>query len=177
MTPRNARQLETLGSWICSWRRFCSPPGFKQLSIKEPIDLAGLLAEECAAYGAEVTLADHAAGTPMVEGDPRLLKRLFRNLLQNAAVHGGAEAPEVKISSCKNEVRVSVCDRGPGVSEGDREKIFEPFYRGRASAGGAGLGLALVRQIAERHGGGVRCLPREDGGGACFEVRLPLSEG
>jgi signal transduction histidine kinase len=58
------------------------------------------------------------------------------------------------------------------VSEGDREKIFEPFYQGRSSTGGAGLGLTLVRQIAERHGGSVRCLPRH-GGGACFEVLLP----
>jgi signal transduction histidine kinase len=109
----------------------------------------------------------------MVEGNPRLLKRLFRNLLQNALVHGGPEAPEVTIRSGKNDIRVSICDRGPGVSEGDRDKVFEPFYQGRASAGGAGLGLTLVRQIAERHGGGVRCLAR-DGGGACFEVRLPL---
>jgi signal transduction histidine kinase len=108
----------------------------------------------------------------MVEGDPRLLKRLFRNILQNAAVHGRAEAPEVTIRSGKNDIRVSICDRGPGVPEGDRDKIFEPFYQGRASAAGAGLGLTLVRQIAERHGGGVRCLPR-DGGGACLEVRLP----
>ena len=77
------------------------------------------------------------------------------------------------IRSGKNDIRVSICDRGPGVSEGDRDKVFEPFYQGRASAGGAGLGLTLVRQIAERHGGSVRCLPR-DGGGACFEVRLPL---
>jgi signal transduction histidine kinase len=137
--------------------------------IKEPVDLAGLLAEECAAYGAEATVVGDA---PMVKGDPRLLKRLFRNLLQNAAVHGASDAPEVTIRATKNDIRVAVCDRGSGVSEGDREKIFEPFYQGRSSTGGAGLGLTLVRQIAERHGGSVRCLPR-DGGGACFEVLLP----
>ena len=137
--------------------------------VKEHVDLAGLLAEECAAYGAEAMVVGDA---PMVEGDPRLLRRLFRNLLQNAAVHGGSDAPEVTIGSAKNGIRVAVCDRGPGVLEGDREKIFEPFYRGRASADGAGLGLTLVRQIAERHGGSVRCLLRE-GGGACFEVLLP----
>jgi signal transduction histidine kinase len=137
--------------------------------IKEPVDLAGLLAEECAAYGAEATVVGDA---PMVKGDPRLLKRLFRNLLQNAAVHGASDAPEVTIRATKNDIRVAVCDRGPGVSEGDREKIFEPFYQGRSSTGGAGLGLTLVRQIAERHGGSVRCLPRH-GGGACFEVLLP----
>jgi signal transduction histidine kinase len=140
--------------------------------IKEPVDLAGLLAEACAAFDVEAVLAD-VAEAPMVEGDPRLLRRLFRNLLENASVHGGADAPEVMIASGENEGCVSICDRGPGISEGDREKIFEPFHQGRASAGGAGLGLALVRQIAERHGGSVRCHPR-NGGGACFEVRLPL---
>ena len=69
-------------------------------------------------------------------------------------------------------------DRGPGVPEDEREKIFEPFYRreGRRESDqdedrGVGLGLSLVRQIARRHGGEARCLPREDGG-ACFEVSL-----
>ncbi len=138
---------------------------------KEPVDIAGLLAEECAAYGAEAAVVD-CSEVPVVEGDRRLLKRLFRNLLHNAALHGGPDAPEVTISSDKNEVHVSVCDRGQGVFQGDREKIFEPFYQGSASEGGAGLGLTLVRQIAERHGGSVRCLPRE-GGGARFEVLLP----
>ena len=164
---RNIGELDTLVEEILLASRLQAAE-----LIKEPIDLAGLLAEECAAYGAEVTVVDHG-GTPMIEGNPRLLKRLFRNLLQNAVVHGGPEAPEVTIRSGKNDIRVSICDRGPGVSEGDRDKVFEPFYQGRASAGGAGLGLTLVRQIAERHGGSVRCLPRE-GGGACFEVRLPL---
>jgi len=140
--------------------------------VKEPVDLAGLLAEACAAFDVEVLVAGGAAA-PMIEGDPRLLKRLFRNLLENASVHGGPEAPEATISVGESEVCVSICDRGPGISEGDREKIFEPFHQGRASSGGAGLGLALVRQIAERHGGSVRCLPG-NGGGACFEVRLPL---
>ena len=65
----------------------------------------------------------------------------------------------------------------PGVPEAERERIFEPFYRregrreDRDDDRGVGLGLSLVRQIARRHGGDARCLPRE-GGGACLEVRL-----
>ena len=161
---RNIAELDTLVEEILLASRLQATE-----LIKEPVDLAGLLAEECAAYGAEATVVGEA---PMVEGDPRLLKRLFRNLLQNAAVHGASDAPEVTIRATKNDIRVAVCDRGSGVSEADREKIFEPFYQGRSSTGGAGLGLTLVRQIAERHGGSVRCLPR-DGGGACFEVLLP----
>ncbi|PPQ37231.1 Signal transduction histidine kinase [Rhodoblastus acidophilus] len=166
-TARNIAELDALVDEILLASRLQAAE-----PTKEPVDLAGLLAEECAAFDVEAVLANPAAA-PMVEGDPRLLKRLFRNLLENASVHGGPDAPEAMIASGESEVRVSICDRGPGVSASDRETIFEPFHQGRASAGGAGLGLALVRQIAERHGGGVRCLPR-NGGGACFEVELPL---
>jgi signal transduction histidine kinase len=71
-----------------------------------------------------------------------------------------------------------VADRGPGVPAEMRERIFEPFYRlpGHAEmAGGVGLGLSLVKQIAERHGGNVRCLPR-DGGGSRFVLFLPAAQ-
>jgi signal transduction histidine kinase len=71
-------------------------------------------------------------------------------------------------------VLLRVCDRGPGVPSHLRERIFEPFYRlpGHAErSGGVGLGLSLVKQIAERHGGSVRCEPR-DGGGSCFVLAL-----
>jgi signal transduction histidine kinase len=70
---------------------------------------------------------------------------------------------------------ISVQDRGPGVPLDQRERIFEPFYRmpGHAEhAGGVGLGLSLVRQIAQRHGGQVRCSARE-GGGSQFTLELP----
>src|SRR5204863_498174 len=69
-----------------------------------------------------------------------------------------------------------VCDRGPGVPAALRERIFEPFYRlpGHAEkAGGVGLGLSLVKQIAGRHGGSAHCEARE-GGGSCFVLSLPL---
>jgi signal transduction histidine kinase len=71
---------------------------------------------------------------------------------------------------------VSVEDRGPGVPPGLREQIFEPFYRLPGASereGGVGLGLSLVKTIAERHGGRARCEARE-GGGARFVVELPL---
>ena len=72
----------------------------------------------------------------------------------------------------------TVRDHGPGVPEGERERIFEPFYRlaGSAESGrGSGLGLALVRQIARHHGGDVRC-GAAPGGGSVFEIALPLVE-
>jgi two-component system OmpR family sensor kinase len=143
----------------------------EQLDHREEVDLLGLVAEEAARGTAEV------AGEPAtVHGDPRLLRRLVRNLIENAVRHG---APPVEASVRREDgrVRLRVCDRGPGVPEDERERIFAPFYRpsSRPSGdGGSGLGLALVRQIARRHGGDARCLARE-GGGSCFEVDLPMA--
>ena len=73
-------------------------------------------------------------------------------------------------------VQIQVCDRGPGVPQAYRQRIFEAFFRlpGHAEReGGVGLGLSLVRQIAQRHGGQVDCGPRE-GGGSCFTLSLPV---
>ncbi len=133
------------------------------LETREDVDLLALAAEECARVDAAL---DGAPAT--VRGDPRLLRRLIRNLLENARRHGGGTSIEVAVSPG----RLRVCDRGPGVPEAERERIFEPFYRPagtRETGGGAGLGLALVRQIARKHGGDARCVAR-DGGGSCFEV-------
>ncbi len=168
---RNIGELDTLVEEILLSSRLQA--GASALE-NEPVDVAGLLAEECAVYHTELTVACHAL--PTVEGDPRLLRRLFRNLLDNASSHGGPEPAEATLAAGETGVRVLVCDRGPGIPEAERDKIFEPFYQlpGRAHGGGAGLGLALVRQIATQHGGQVCCHPRE-GGGACFEVSLPYS--
>ncbi len=143
----------------------------------EPVDLIGLCAEECARVDALLTLPEPP---PQIEvpGVARLLRRLVRNLLENARRYGQAAAPDAIVLALRADgthVTLTVCDRGPGVPEAWRERIFEPFLRlpgASESSGGVGLGLALVRSIAQRHGGSVRCTDRE-GGGACFEVRLP----
>ena len=137
---------------------------------REPVDLLALAAEEAARVDASVD------GAPvMVPGDERLLRRALRNLLENARRYGGQDV-SVQILARGAQVTVQVCDRGPGVPQALRDRIFEPFYRlpGHAEqAGGVGLGLSLVKQIAERHGGTVRCRDR-DGGGSCFEISLPI---
>jgi two-component system OmpR family sensor kinase len=134
------------------------------------IDLAALVAEECAEANAILS-----ASAVALEGEPRLLRRLVRNLLKNAGRHGAGPI-EVELSTpAPGRVRLDVCDRGPGVAEAERELIFTPFYRcagASESDGGVGLGLSLVRQIARRHGGDAVCLPRESGG-ACFRVTMP----
>ena len=143
------------------------------LDAREQVDLLALAAEECARV--EAVLDGEPAS---VEGDPRLLRRLVRNLLENARRHGGAPI-DVTVGKRGGEALVRVCDRGPGVPDPERERIFEPFYRlagAREREGGVGLGLALVRQIARKHGGDATCRPR-DGGGSCFEVILPARGG
>ncbi len=99
----------------------------------------------------------------------------MRNLLENARRHAAGSVVEASVAALPDGgARLRVEDRGPGVPEAERERIFEFFYRPAGSgsaAEGSGLGLALVRQIARHHGGDARCLPRE-GGGSCFEVEL-----
>jgi signal transduction histidine kinase len=136
---------------------------------RDPVDLLVLAVEE----GARVN-ADVRGGAMVVRGDERLLRRALRNLLENAHRYGGG-AIEVTLQRAAGDAELRVCDRGPGVPEAQRERIFEPFFRlpGHTEReGGVGLGLALVRQIAQRHGGGVRCEPRP-GGGSCFVLTLP----
>jgi signal transduction histidine kinase len=143
-----------------------------ELTATEALDLSPVVTEEGARAGARVDVA----ATPVV-GDPRLLRRLVRNLLDNAVRHGGGSEIEAGVAplGATGGARLWVADRGPGVAESERERIFEPFYRGARTApdaSGVGVGLSLVRQIAERHGGAAVCRPR-DGGGAIFEVTIP----
>jgi signal transduction histidine kinase len=140
----------------------------------EAVDLSAVLAEECARVDAQFS-----AEPVTLQGDPKLLRRMVRNLLENAKRYGDGMA--VEASLCKMSPRaleLDICDRGKGVPEAEREKIFDPFYRlpgARERDGGVGLGLSLVRQIARKHGGEVVCTARV-GGGSCFRITLPITE-
>ncbi len=165
------------------------------LGPMEEVDLVGLAAEECARVGADLDIALGAAPA-LVQGHPRLLRRVVRNLLENARRYGrpagggaGGEAePAIRFSllapeplpphdgQVSGKVVFQVDDRGPGVPPAQRSRIFEPFYRLPGASereGGVGLGLSLVKTIVERHGGRVRCEDRP-GGGARFVVELPV---
>ncbi len=153
----------------------------------ETLDLTGLAAEECARVNAELSAeleAQPGAGATghslTVQGSPRLLRRLIRNLLENARRYSTGEV-NLELSQTgtpsQSQAVIKVHDRGPGVPPGQRERIFEPFYRLPGASereGGVGLGLALVKSICERHGGSVRCEARP-GGGASFVVTLPTT--
>nr|WP_255482751.1 HAMP domain-containing sensor histidine kinase [Rhodanobacter sp. MP7CTX1] len=138
---------------------------------RDTLDLAVLVAEECSRLDIafEIVPAE-------VRGDGRLLRRLIRNLLENALKYGG-HGVDARLALDNQGNRIlQVSDRGPGITEAERERIFEPFYRPANTAetgNGWGLGLALVRQIASHHHGSISCLPRIDGG-CVFELMLPL---
>lgn len=141
----------------------------QELERSESVDLLALAAEEAAHFDLEVS-----GDAVTLRGDPMLLRRLVRNLLENARVHGGG-ATSLRVRRAEQHACIVVEDAGAGIPEADREQIFEPFYRASTAtqASGAGLGLSIVRQIARAHGGSVEYAPRE-GGGSRFTVNLPL---
>ena len=134
--------------------------------MTERIDLLALVAEEAARY--EIVLE----GQPVaVHGESRLLRRLVRNLLENAKRHG---APPVRaeLRQAEGLAILDVIDEGNGIPDDERERVFAPFHRLRGDSKGAGLGLALVRQIARAHGGDAVVAPCPDAK-VCFRVTLP----
>lgn len=148
-----------------------------EADILEPVDLLGLAAEEAARIGAEVNLEQPAADTE-INANAKLLRRAIRNLLENARRYSEGEIA-LDLRSTPREIEIRVSDHGPGVPDSQKERIFEPFYRipgASERAGGVGLGLALVRTIAQRHHGTVHCEDRKDAQGAVFVLSLPKAD-
>ena len=144
----------------------------KAREADEEVDLLALVAEECARYEAV-----EASGEPVaVRGDPRLLRRIVRNLLENARRHG-APPIEVWVTHAEGRAELRVCDHGPGIPDTERDRVFQPFHRfvGAGDSAGAGLGLSLVQQIARQYDGDARYLRSQETGG-CFVVTLPASQ-
>jgi signal transduction histidine kinase len=136
----------------------------------EEVDLLALAAEECARY--DETQLEGSDAT--IHGDPRLLRRLLRNLLENARRHGSPPT-QVRIARTAAAATITVWDAGPGLPPTEFETVFRPFYRPADSrnASGFGLGLALVLQIARRHGGEAICSTLANGRSG-FVVTLPI---
>jgi signal transduction histidine kinase len=167
---RNIAELDQLIEEILLASRLDSKEA--DLGTVESVDLVGLAAEECARNQALLDVELQALEVP---GVAKLLRRAVRNLLENARRYGAGDVHLVVRAEAEWAL-IQVCDSGPGVPPEQQQRIFEPFYRLPGASereGGVGLGLALVKSIAERHGGTVRCTNRPEGG-ACFEIRLPL---
>jgi two-component system sensor histidine kinase KdpD len=114
---------------------------------------------------------------PLVQADAAQLERVFVNLLENARRHSGGHPVKVRARVVGGRMSIRVIDRGPGMSETQLTRAFEPFYRDPASDAhpGAGLGLAIVRGFVEANGGHVHAESRP-GHGTVFAIELPLAE-
>jgi len=143
---------------------------------RTPVDLAMLLndlVDDLAEAGLNSTFTGPRSCT--VTARPTALRRAFVNLLTNAVVYGGVA--EVELTPGPETVTVTVSDRGPGISDDLKEKVFAPFFRVEGSrsreTGGTGLGLSVARDVIRGHGGDVVLSDRE-GGGLVATVPLPV---
>lgn len=173
---QNLRELDALVEELLLSSRLQAQSGDAPAAPMTDVDLLALLAEEAARAGASL---GHVDGLAIAHGQERLLRRAVRNLLDNARRYGQSPVEaELRLVQWhgRQHAELHVLDRGPGVPADQAERVFEPFFRlpGHAeSEGGVGLGLALVRQIAQHHGGQAEVRPRA-GGGSSFILRLPL---
>ena len=133
------------------------------------------LSNRLAARNVRVDIPGHL---PMLSVDAVLIDQLLVNLLENALRYSDSRsAIEVRARAEHDVVMVEVCDRGPGIPEADRERVFDKFYRGQAAKrndGGTGLGLTICRAVVVAHGGQIAVVGRR-GGGTKVRFSLPLS--
>lgn len=141
--------------------------GLDQHQALQPIDVMALLESLQADYeemGREVSI-EGQAGTPCL-GVPQLLKRCIANLLDNAIAYG--KCARIVVEEGPSELVIRIRDEGPGLTDDEIERVFEPFYRLEGSrsreTGGTGLGLAIARNIAQTLGGDVRLQNHPQGG-------------
>ena len=143
---------------------------------REPIDLAGVLEAARESLGGDGALVKLGIGAeiPELVADPVQLERAFANLLVNAVRYGEGRQVLVRSREVGGRLVVRIVDQGPGIPEGERELIFEPFYR-REATQGSGLGLSIARGFIEANGGeiSVESMP---GQGSTFVVSFPLVE-
>lgn len=142
---------------------------------REPVDLAGVFeaARESIGAGSEQVGLRVDAAAPAVVADPVQLERAFANVFENAVRHGEGRPVLVRSRETGGRLVVRVVDQGPGIPEGERERIFEPFYRREGSDQGFGLGLAIARGFVEANGGEI-AVESVPGQGSTFVVSFPL---
>ncbi|HXT22213.1 MAG TPA: HAMP domain-containing sensor histidine kinase, partial [Thermoanaerobaculia bacterium] len=184
---REGRRLGSLVEQVLTWAGLQArgePAARAPVEAESLVDaVVAACADEASRAGVELE-SRVAAGLPPVAGDRDALERALRNLVENAVRHGGSggwvgvDASAAEANGGPPRVVLAVEDRGSGLAADELPHLFEPFYRGSgAQSAGSGLGLALVRQIAEAHGGRVD-VARATPHGARFTLELPaIAEG
>jgi two-component system sensor histidine kinase MtrB len=153
----------------------------------EVFDLTGLLHRVvnalgplAARRGSDVIVRSTTRGEVLVEGDPRRIERVLRNLLSNAIEHGEGLPIELNVGSDADTVAVVVRDRGVGLRPGDASRVFSRFWRADPSrarqSGGTGLGLSIALEDVRLHGGWLQAWG-EPGRGSVFRMTLPRNAG
>jgi two-component system sensor histidine kinase KdpD len=127
--------------------------------------------------GARALRLDIPDDLPPVDGDLAILERVLVNVLDNACKYAPIDQP-ITITARREAhyVRLTITDRGPGIPEEERERVFDMFYRIKvgSTAAGAGLGLAICRGFIEAHDGRITAQPGTDGTGTQIVIRLPV---
>ena len=170
-------QVEALKTMVNAFGDYARPP---QLATR-PLSLHALIGEVLDLYENDQRIAlarELAPGEPLVRGDAVRLRQALHNLIKNALeAIGEARKPQIRVTTRvlhedgEGWVELAVADNGPGLPDGFGERWFEPYASSKAR--GTGLGLAVVRKIAEEHGGQVQA-GNQPQGGAVFTLRLPL---
>jgi two-component system OmpR family sensor kinase len=178
----STRTLKSLAEDLLSLARL----GAEQGADNENVELDSVLKYALAAVSPEQTAKDvriEVTCPPvLITGRPGDLARMFRNLLENAIRHAPAgSGVQIRVLPGPANVDVEIRDSGAGVPDADRERVFDPFFRGSVvRAGnhpGAGLGLTIARDIARLHGGDIALAVTAGQSGARFVVRLPRAIG
>jgi len=147
---------------------------FEAVALDDVVERAVALTRD--RTGRTITVDSRPA---VVRGDPALLERAVRNLLDNAHKFSPPDEPvDVSLEVTGGSAVLRVTDHGPGIPEEDRDRVFDRFYRSAATRTlpGSGLGLAIVADVVQAHGGTVRA-EAADGGGAALVVELPVTGG
>jgi signal transduction histidine kinase len=154
--------------------------------IKGDISPAELIRSALTNCSAELEAADCKVecslpeDLPTVQGDAASLRRAVQNLISNAAKHASSGAwVGASAAVVGSELEIRVQDRGPGIPESEMEIVFEPFVRGSVAqqqqTRGSGLGLSLVREIMQAHGGSIHLTAAEPQG-CCFTLKMPMGQ-
>ena len=181
LTTTIVNQVETMKAMVNTFSEYARPP------VMEPerVDLNLLIEEvaelyKSAAPAVSITL-DLKQDLPPITADPRKLRQVFNNLLNNA-LEAGRRAESMALSiatsrvseSAMDYIETRIRDSGEGISEDIIATLFEPYVTTRRQ--GTGLGLAIVKKTVEEHGGQVLANNNADGPGACLTIRLPIFE-